>query len=373
MLIGSFLVGTIPLVFQMSQGNFLVASAFGVGLLVGTSLIVIIPEGIETLYNVPQTSLVFPHVHQSIKNSIDNVGVPLEQRVISIEGGIQDLSNKKQQANLPEGNETQRKSPESEPFVEQPESREKNVLGLSTSIPENEDDHSHSDDTHHYIGLALISGFALMFLIDQLDMPHQHPNTELNSDHTELHPLTNDIDLEEDQVHNTSEIFNQNVKTKIKSRSMTIGLVIHAAADGIALGASANQPSLEFLVFLAIMLHKAPSAFGLCTVLLREGYNHKQICLNVAIFSLSAPLTAMLTYLMLQGDAQLNSNSMQWWTAILLIFSGGTFLYVSMHVMQNVNNGNGSHPGRLSIRHLIPLLLGMFFPILLEFGHEHDH
>ena len=38
----------------------------------------------------------------------------------------------------------------------------------------------------------------------------------------------------------------------------TLGLVVHAAADGIALGAAAatNQLDVEIIVFLAIMLHK---------------------------------------------------------------------------------------------------------------------
>src|SRR5688572_18943588 len=52
MFIGSFLAGSIPLAFHLSEDRLRTISAFGVGLLVGTSLIVIIPEGIETLYSV---------------------------------------------------------------------------------------------------------------------------------------------------------------------------------------------------------------------------------------------------------------------------------------------------------------------------------
>lgn len=53
----------------------------------------------------------------------------------------------------------------------------------------------------------------------------------------------------------------------------TIGLVVHAAADGVALGAAAttSHADVEIIVFLAIMLHKAPAAFGLVTFLLHEG------------------------------------------------------------------------------------------------------
>ena len=43
-------------------------------------------------------------------------------------------------------------------------------------------------------------------------------------------------------------------------------------ADGIAMGAAAvsSKPEVEIIVFVAIMLHKAPAAFGLTTFLLQQ-------------------------------------------------------------------------------------------------------
>eukprot|EP00116_Pleurobrachia_bachei_P018670 sb/3478932/ len=54
------------------------------------------------------------------------------------------------------------------------------------------------------------------------------------------------------------------------------GLVVHAAADGVALGAATltDKADVEFIIFLAIMLHKAPAAFGLTSFLLHEGQSH---------------------------------------------------------------------------------------------------
>jgi len=45
---------------------------------------------------------------------------------------------------------------------------------------------------------------------------------------------------------------------KQKSVTATLGLVVHAAVDGVALGAAAttSQADVEVIVFLAIMLHK---------------------------------------------------------------------------------------------------------------------
>lgn len=57
-----------------------------------------------------------------------------------------------------------------------------------------------------------------------------------------------------------------------------LGLIIHSAVDGFALGASAfsDTSSMEMLVFLAILLHKAPSAFGLGSFLLNSRLPRKQ-------------------------------------------------------------------------------------------------
>jgi len=43
-----------------------------------------------------------------------------------------------------------------------------------------------------------------------------------------------------------------------RSFTATLGLVVHAAVDGIALGAAAttSHAAVEMIVFLAIMLHK---------------------------------------------------------------------------------------------------------------------
>lgn len=51
MLVGSYLAGSIPLVVTLSEEKLKVVTVFGAGLLVGTALTVIIPEGIRALYS----------------------------------------------------------------------------------------------------------------------------------------------------------------------------------------------------------------------------------------------------------------------------------------------------------------------------------
>jgi zinc transporter 9 len=50
------------------------------------------------------------------------------------------------------------------------------------------------------------------------------------------------------------------------------------------------------IVFLAIMLHKAPAAFGLVTFLMHEGLDRTRLRRHLIAFSLSAPIAAFITY-----------------------------------------------------------------------------
>ncbi|PKC16853.1 Zinc/iron permease [Rhizophagus irregularis] len=338
MFIGSFLAGSIPLAFHLSEDRLRTISAFGVGLLVGTSLIVIIPEGIETLYSVESSKVINSNSLLTINNNnfdkrnIWNNNIKLRNEY-SYNNNIKNFFQKRSIK------------------VEEV---------LKDKHNDSDHDHDHDRANHHYIGFALISGFAMMFVIDQIDSSHGHNHTRGN-----VVSLT--------ELRGSSSIHK-------KPASATIGLVIHAAADGIALGASASQPALELIVFLAIMLHKAPAAFGLSTILLREAYTRRQIRKHLLTFSLAAPLSAIFTYSLLQRSGEIDPIGMKWWTAVLLLFSGGTFLYVAMHVMQDVTSGNGKDNGfnghniiKMKKSHVAFMLLGMFMPLLLQFEHGHGH
>ncbi|KAN0060241.1 hypothetical protein ACQY0O_007570 [Thecaphora frezii] len=118
-----------------------------------------------------------------------------------------------------------------------------------------------------------------------------------------------------------------------------IGLLIHAFADGIAMGASAGSRdgSLTLIVFFSIMVHKAPASFGLCTLLISQRLSKANIRKGVAVFSLASPLGAITTY---GAISMLFSNQSSGIDAkhigIALLFSGGTFLFVAMHAVSEL-------------------------------------
>ncbi|WFD44299.1 hypothetical protein MPSI1_002966 [Malassezia psittaci] len=118
-----------------------------------------------------------------------------------------------------------------------------------------------------------------------------------------------------------------------------LGLIIHALADGIALGASiGNQDaSLQVVVVLAIMVHKAPASIGTCTLLMSRQLDSKEIRWALFVFSLATPVGALATYSVIQlffhasggSEATINVRDV----GAILSFSGGTFLYVAMHAV----------------------------------------
>jgi len=77
------------------------------------------------------------------------------------------------------------------------------------------------------------------------------------------------------------------------------------------------------------MLHKAPAAFGLTSVLLKQGLSKKTARTHLAFFSLAAPAGALATWAIVHafGRGRLGGDeSLTWLTGWVLCFSGGTFL-----------------------------------------------
>ncbi|XP_028833868.1 zinc transporter ZIP9 isoform X2 [Denticeps clupeoides] len=160
----------------------------------------------------------------------------------------------------------------------------------------------------------------------------------------------------------------------------TLGLVVHAAADGVALGAavSTSQTSVQLIVFVAIMLHKAPAAFGLVSFLMHAGLERNRIRKHLLVFALAAPVLAMLTFLGLSQSSKEALSEVNA-TGVAMLFSAGTFLYVAtVHVLPEVGGGGHSHlpsggnAGKgLSKVEVGALVLGCLIPLVLSIGHQH--
>lgn len=327
MLFGSYIAGSLPLTTKLSENKIRLFNALGAGLLIGTSLMVVIPEGVETIYNSRMTSV---------------ATIPIQENL-----AIPTWSSTKTQKDWPVGKDAFQIVKRSPTEVEEEEGGE-----------------------HTAVGLALIIGFALMFIIDQVSSLHLTSSVGSGgTEYTELGPVGGG-NLEREE-HEEEGQHVHHIGTQ-PSMTPTVGLVVHAAADGIALGASATHPHLSMVVFLAIMLHKAPAAFALTSVLLAGGLSHAMIRKHLLLFSLAAPIGSILTYLTLYffSSSTTSVASLEYWTGVLLIFSGGTFLYVAMHALQEVSHSS-DHSEKTNRVQLVVILAGMLIPILLSMTHSH--
>ncbi|KAL8917981.1 MAG: hypothetical protein Q9208_007645 [Pyrenodesmia sp. 3 TL-2023] len=310
----------------MSQSRLQIISTIGMGVLVGTSLIVIIPEGVDTLYSASITS--HSHTKRShIPQSLD-VRWRSERRDEADPG---EMITSMPGPALPDGVSVDPASSNDPPrtptasgeigIMEAPPSSPSPStstfpLPLPSSAPA---PHASDRTPHAWVGISLILGFILMYLLDTLPLLASSPAPRQSQNIYSLSDLS------------TSPPSSLQSPSSQRSFSTTLGLVIHAAADGIALGAShssGGNTSLGFIIFLAIMVHKAPAAFGLTSVLLKQGLGKRGARAHLVVFSLAAPAGAVGTWIVVRALGGGGGEEMhtRWWTGVLLLFSGGTFL-----------------------------------------------
>ncbi|XP_008047204.1 zinc transporter ZIP9 isoform X1 [Carlito syrichta] len=293
MLVGCYVAGIIPLAVNFSEERLKLVTVLGAGLLCGTALAVIVPEGVHALY--------------------EDI-----------------LEGKHHQA-----------------------SEAQSVIASDKAAEISVHEHKHSrghTQLHAFIGVSLVLGFVFMLLVDQIGSSHTH-----SADDPEAARSSN---------------------SKVTT---TLGLVVHAAADGVALGAAAStsQTSVQLIVFVAIMLHKAPAAFGLVSFLMHAGLERNRIRKHLLVFALAAPVMSMVTYLGLSKSSKEALSEVNA-TGVAMLFSAGTFLYVAtVHVLPEVGGAGHSHRpdsaggrglGRLEVAALV---MGCLIPLVLSVGHQH--
>ncbi|XP_071337320.1 zinc transporter ZIP9 [Trachinotus anak] len=209
-----------------------------------------------------------------------------------------------------------------------------------------------------FIGVALTFGFTFMFVVDQIG------SYISMRDHTTS--LPNSVGI-----------------------TATLGLVIHAAADGFALGAAVatGQVTVQVIVFFAVILHKAPAAFGLVSFLMHAGLEKKYIQGHLLAFSAASPIVAITTYFILHASGS-SSQSQLSATGVGMLFSAGTFLYVAtVHVLPEISSSRTGQPSSdlqqhtgaethqqryLGLLESLTLILGVGLPMVLALGLHDD-
>ncbi|KAI7548359.1 hypothetical protein KC331_g4457 [Hortaea werneckii] len=366
----SFAAGALPLSFSLSARQLRLITALGTGVLVGTSLIVIIPEGIETLYSAGGKG--HAHSERAAVRGLQGRAVETGD-VVGAYHAIQPFSPVVARA------DDDHQSDKNPGFVTGPddgfEQAEENLgqvspthpPSASTSNTHDEAHEPHNREPHAWVGISLITGFILMYLIDTLPQHLTQPTqprrfsinlTSFNLSRPTSDPTTSETDTPtRDTFPSTtdpSSTSDPHTTHPHRPSSTTLGLVIHAAADGIALGASSTttSPNLSLIIFLALLIHKTPASFGLTTTLLKQGLSKRRARFHLLIFSLAAPVGALVTWFgagfvglgggEVDGDGD---GGREFSVGVLLLFSAGTFLYVAMHAMQESSSSLAASEG----------------------------
>ncbi|KIK01874.1 hypothetical protein K443DRAFT_678018 [Laccaria amethystina LaAM-08-1] len=234
------------------------------------------------------------------------------------------------------------------------------------------------------VALSLLVGFTLMLIIEQLVTPNAHAH-DASSDlvmrpkNTPALTLEFDADLGDLENSQGSSVLPQSLETgsgRERAFPLTLGLVIHSLADGIALGAATlakTKPgtanTVSFIVFLALLLHKAPTSLALTTSLIATNLPRPDCKKYLAVFSASTPLSAIASYLLfsLLGDGDGGGL-----TGVALLLSGGTFLYVAT-VLQPVSHHSATAADINPLTRVLHITAGIFIPYGLStfLGHGH--
>lgn len=372
------------------------------GVLVGTSLVVIIPEGVETLYSASEVGHTHSHAHRDtfVLHGAGDQSSGFNTKLVlhAVRSPADDANTNPFNVPgplMPSSMDAPPRTPTEPGVVGVMGAEQDSDVGLGKDAGSAEEPDKGSQ--HAWIGIALLAGFMLMYLVDKVPQYSQPAKPRTRTHHIALNNLGRRFNiatsLDGDEAGDAFLGSAQESQIQSRSFATTIGLVIHAAADGIALGASstATNSGLSLVIFFAIMIHKAPAAFGLTSVLIKQGLSKRAVRGHLVLFSLAAPAGAIITWILanvLGGGKSHSPELTTWWTGMLLLFSAGTFLYVAMHSMQETSHShhegtigqpNGYVEGREtaqngpkpSWRDLAAACFGMVLPIFLQVGHAH--
>lgn len=105
--------------------------------------------------------------------------------------------------------------------------------------------------------------------------------------------------------------------------SAFLGISFHSLIDGLSMGVGFIVKDIGLMIFLAIIIHKFPSALSLTGILIQGGYKKTKIIQLAIIFALTTPIGAIITLSVLND---LPEYTLSWSIGI----SAGTFLYIAI-------------------------------------------
>ena len=189
------------------------------------------------------------------------------------------------------------------------------------------------------IGGAVLAGFLMMLILEGSGIGHA-----VHEEHHDHH-----------DEHGHEHVHHRNSPWII-----VLGLSLHSAADGLAIGSAAagSTEAVTALVALAVLIHKVPAAFSLGVFSMHERENRNDSVRDIVMFSLATPVMILVSFYTLQGMDE-------YLIALAMLFAAGTFLYVAtVDTLPDIHN---PETGREALRNV---LIGVVVMILVLYGAE---
>ena len=213
---------------------------------------------------------------------------------------------------------------------------------------EEEAGHEEEELGNLLIGGAILAGFLMMLILEGSGIGHAIH--EEHHDHHDEHG--------HEHVHHMTTPW-----------LLVLGLSMHSAADGLAIGSAAagTSEAVTALVAMAVLIHKVPAAFSLGVFSMHEREDRNDSIRDVVLFSLATPVMIMISFYALEGlDGHL--------IALAMLFAAGTFLYVAtVDTLPDIHN---PETGREALKNV---LIGVVVIVLVLYGAdaagliEHGH
>lgn len=363
-LIIALICGLIPVLSKIKEdaNKLKILTGIAAGIILASAALVVIPEGYELATNDEHDS----HGDEDglagsialVMLEVDHGDINASQAIEEIEvlAGGHDAHAGEESTHSDEDSTDESLSESVLHVVEEVEDGEINAtVGLEEIeelITSHSHDEIHEEEDEHTSGLllggAILGGFLLMLILEGSGIGHA------------VHEEHHDHDLE----HNHGHIHHSS-----SGWLLLFGLTLHAATDGIAIGAAAASGSVSVTaaVALAVLIHKGPAAFSLGVFSMHERENRNDSIRDVLIFSLATPVMILLAFYALED---LETHII----GLTMLFSAGTFLYVAtVDTLPDIHNPETGKKAMLNVLLgaiiLTLILFAMDISGLIEHGH----
>jgi len=365
--------GLIPLFSKIKDNPETLRRITGIssGILLASALLVVVPEGFELATGGHDEHGHDEHGNDdALAGSVALVILELEHGDIDASEAIEEIESllgghdedehgdHDEDADSHDEEMAQSLSENIEHVIEEVESGEINATVGIEEIEELITSHAHEEEAHGdeeeeglenlIIGAAILAGFIMMLILEGSGMGHA-----VHEEHHDHH----------------DEHGHEHVHHRAAPWLLVLGLSLHSAADGLAIGSAAAGASqaVTALVAMAVLIHKVPAAFSLGVFSMHERENRNDSIRDVALFALATPVMIMISFYALDGlDEHL--------IALAMLFAAGTFLYVAtVDTLPDIHN---PETGREALKNVA---IGVLLMVLVLYGAdaggliEHGH